>query len=428
MPEHRLTELDSGLRIVTEVMPSVRSAALGFFVAAGSRGETEAEAGLSHFLEHMLFRGTPRYGSTEIDQLFDGMGAELNAGTDKEGTTVYARMLDQHLPVAFDVMADMIWRPAFRDVDPERQVVLEEIAMYEDDPQDIVFDVLGRAVYGEHPLGRPIIGRAPVIRDTPVDQIAAFHARRYVPSSIVVSAAGSVDHDAIVELAARTLEERRGLDAAPPLVPAPGEARSTLQFQRKDTEQVHVCLGALGLPRHDERRFALRVLDNILGGSTSSRLFQEVREERGLAYAVFSYSSQYVDSGTIGIYVGTRPDNVGEAVEVIGGELRRLQEQAVGEDELARAKENAKGRTVLAMESTLTRMNRLGSSLLMDVPLLTLDEVLAAIEAVTLDDVTALAHELWAPERMSAAAVGGDEAPFREALESVNPQVAATPA
>ena len=182
-------------------MPSVRSAALGFFVGAGSRGETEAEAGLSHFLEHMLFRGTPRYGSTEIDQLFDGMGAELNAGTDKEGTTVYARMLDQHLPVAFDVMADMVWRPAFNDVDPERQVVLEEIAMYEDDPQDIVFDVLGRAVYGEHPLGRPIIGRAPVIRDTPVEEIAAFHARRYRPGSIVIAAAGSVDHDQIVELA-----------------------------------------------------------------------------------------------------------------------------------------------------------------------------------------------------------------------------------
>ena len=230
LPEHRLTELDSGLRIVTEVMPSVRSAALGFFVGAGSRGETEAEAGLSHFLEHMLFRGTPRYGSTEIDQLFDGMGAELNAGTDKEGTTVYARMLDQHLPVAFDVMADMVWRPAFHDVDPERQVVLEEIAMYEDDPQDIVFDVLGRAVYGEHPLGRPIIGRAPVIRDTPVEEIAAFHARRYVPGSIVIAAAGSVDHDAIVELAHAARSSCAASTAAPPLLPAPDAPRSTLQL------------------------------------------------------------------------------------------------------------------------------------------------------------------------------------------------------
>src|SRR4051794_5351338 len=171
-------------------MPSVRSAALGFFVATGSRGESVAEAGLSHFLEHLLFRGTDRYASAEIDQLFDGMGAELNAGTDKESTAVYARMLDQHLPAAFDVMADMVWRPAFRDVDPEREVVLEEIAMYEDDPQDTVFDVLGEAVFGGHPLGRPIIGRAAVIRDTPVDTIAAFHASRYVPAAVVIAAAG----------------------------------------------------------------------------------------------------------------------------------------------------------------------------------------------------------------------------------------------
>src|SRR3954453_3263320 len=184
-------------------MPSVRSAALGFFVATGSRGETPAEAGLSHFLEHLLFRGTDRYASAEIDQLFDGMGAELKAGTDKESTAVYARMLDQHLPAAFDVMADMVWRPAFKEIDPEREFVLEEIAMYEDDPQDTVFDVLGEAVFGGHPLGRPIIGRAPVIRDTPVDAIAAFHARRYVPRSVVIEAAGSVDHNPYIDVAGR---------------------------------------------------------------------------------------------------------------------------------------------------------------------------------------------------------------------------------
>jgi predicted Zn-dependent peptidase len=402
-------------------MPSVRSAALGFFVAAGSRGETEAEAGLSHFLEHMLFRGTPRYGSTEIDQLFDGMGAELNAGTDKEGTTVYARMLDQHLPVAFDVMADMIWRPAFRDVDPERQVVLEEIAMYEDDPQDIVFDVLGRAVYGEHPLGRPIIGRAPVIRDTPVDQIAAFHARRYVPSSIVVSAAGSVDHDAIVELAARTLEERRGLDAAPPLVPAPGEPRSTLQFQRKDTEQVHVCLGALGLPRHDERRFALRVLDAIFGGLSSSRLFQAVREERGLAYSVYSFTAQFIDTGEIGLYVGTRPDNLAAAMAVVAEELDRLRSDGVTEEELKRARENVKGRIVLGLESAGARMSRLGASVLYGLPLLEIDEIMARIDAVTVEDLRALVDELWAPSSLSAAGIGPDEAAFTDAVASVCP-------
>src|SRR5215218_848956 len=239
MPDHRLTRLDSGLRVVTEHMGSVRSAALGFFVGAGSRGELPEEAGLSHFLEHMLFRGTDRYGSAEIDQLFDGMGAELNAGTDKEGTTVYARMLDQHMPRAFDVMADMVWRPAFNDVDPEREVVLEEIAMYEDDPQDTVFDVLGTSIFGDHPLGRPIIGRAPVIRDTPVDRIAAFHARRYVPGSIVIAAAGSVDHDAIVELAQRTQSLRDKLEAAPLPEVAPGLPHARVRFQAKETEQVH---------------------------------------------------------------------------------------------------------------------------------------------------------------------------------------------
>ena len=293
-------------------MSSVRSAALGFFVGAGSRGELPEEAGLSHFLEHMLFRGTDRYASAEIDQLFDGMGAELNAGTDKEGTTVYARMLDQHLPRAFDVMADMVWRPAFNDVDPEREVVLEEIAMYEDDPQDTVFDVLGDAVFGDHPLGRPIIGRAPVIRDTPVDEIAAFHARRYVPGSVVVAAAGSVDHDAIVALAERTLgRPAGGGDRAGARRRRRRCPQARVRFQAKDTEQVHVCLGAPG-PRRAATTAAtrVRVLDAIFGGLSSSRLFQSVREERGLAYAVYSFAGNFTDTGQIGLYVGTRPDNL----------------------------------------------------------------------------------------------------------------------
>src|SRR5215212_7690745 len=243
MPAHRLTELPSGLRVATERMDGVRSAALGFYVRAGSRGETVPEAGLSHFLEHLLFKGTDRYESSEIDRLFDGWGAELNAGTDKESTTVYARMLDDHLPRAFDVIADMIWRPAFRDVDPERQVVLEEIAMYEDDPQDTVFDVLGEAVFGDHPLGRAIIGRAPVIADTPIDAIREFHARRYVPERVVVSAAGSVDHDVVVELAERTFGGLERGERAPEPEAAPGIPAPTVRFQRKDTEQVHVCFG-----------------------------------------------------------------------------------------------------------------------------------------------------------------------------------------
>jgi len=421
LPDHRITELDSGLRVATEHMSSVRSAALGFFVATGSRGETPDEAGLSHFLEHLLFRGTDRFASAEIDQLFDAMGAELNAGTDKETTTVYARMLDRHLPKAFDVMADMVWRPAFKDIDPEREVVLEEIAMYEDDPQDTVFDVLGEAVFGGHPLGRPIIGRAPVIRDTPADAISDFHSRRYVPRSVVVAAAGSVDHDQVVELAERTLGGRGTDGRAPVPDPAPSELRPTVRFHRKDTEQIHVCLGATGLPRGDDRRFAMRVLDAIFGGLSSSRLFQAVREERGLAYSVYSFNGQFSDTGQIGLYLGTRPDNLRQAMQVVGDELARLRDSPASEDELARARENVKARIVLGMESTGARMNRLGASLLYELPLLETDELMERIDAVTLDELRALTDELWAPERLSAAGIGPDEAAFREAAAEVTP-------
>ena len=199
--EHRLTELDSGVRVVTEAMPSVRSVALGFFIGTGSRAESDAQAGLSHLLEHLLFRGTASYSSLEIDQLFDAMGAELNAGTGKETTSVYARVLDRHLPRAFDAVADMVWRPLIQDVELERSVILQEIAMYEDDPQDKVFDVLGRAVFGDHPLGRAVIGRAEVIRGTPREALVSFHAERYVPANVVIAAAGSVDHDELVAMA-----------------------------------------------------------------------------------------------------------------------------------------------------------------------------------------------------------------------------------
>ena len=415
--QHRLTELDSGLRVVTERMDGVRSAALGFFVANGSRGESPAEAGLSHFLEHLLFKGTDRFGSVEIDRMFDGWGAELNAGTDKESTTVYARMLDAHLPKAFEVMADMVARPAFRDVDPERQVVIEEIAMYLDDPQDTVFDVLGEAVFGDHPLGRSIIGRAPVIAETPVDAIRAFHAQRYVPGRIVVAAAGSVDHDTIVELAGSVPFSAEV--GAPAPQGAPAEPAPAVRFQRKDTEQVHVCLGGVGLARDDDRRFAARVLDAIFGGLSSSRLFQAVREERGLAYSVFSFAGQFADTGQIGLYVGTRPDNLGEAMAVVGEELRRLREDPATAEELERARENVKARIILGLESSAARMNRLGGSVLFGLPLLEPEELMARIDAVTLEDLHALAEDLWARARLSAAGIGPDEEAFRAAVGEV---------
>ena len=420
----RLTTLDSGVRVVTEAMPSVRSIALGFWVRAGSRDEDHEHAGISHFLEHLLFKGTDRFSSREIDEAFDAMGAEVNAGTGKETTSVYSRFLDNHLERAFDVLQDMVLRPAYPDIDSERQVVIEEIAMYEDEPQDKVHDVLAGAVFGDHPLGRPIIGRADVVSSVPVPEIAVV-ARRPLRGA---------EHRARRGRQPRARADRRAgggrgwrLQARrrPRELGAPEPHGQVLRFHQKETEQYHLCLGGLGMPRGDDRRFALRVLDTILGGSTSSRLFQEVREKRGLAYSVYSYASHYADSGQVALYVGTRPDNVAEAVDVIGSELRRLHDDGVTEQELERARDNVKGRTVLSMESTLTRMNRLGSSVLMGVPLLTVDELLAAFDAVTLDDVNGLAKELWLPERMSAAGVGGDEAAFRSALEAVSPALAA---
>jgi predicted Zn-dependent peptidase len=271
-----------------------------------------------------------------------------------------------------------------------------------------------------------VIGRAEVIANVPVPEIAAYHDERYAPSNLVLAAAGNVDHAELVELAAKACEA--GLPAANgkrDLVAAPAGVAPRMCFHEKQTEQFHVTLGAPGIQRGDDRRFALRVLDTILGGSTSSRLFQEVREKRGLAYAVYSYSSQYLDSGQIGMYVGTRPDNVAQAMDVIGAELRKLRDGGVTDEELARAKENVKGRTVLSMESMLARMNRLGSSVLTGIPLLSLDEVLARTEAVTADDIAALVDELYDPARLSAAAVGGDEEVFKRALDAVNPELVA---
>jgi predicted Zn-dependent peptidase len=405
-------------------MPSVRSVSLGLWIGTGSRSEAEEQAGLSHLLEHLLFKGSSRYDSLEIDQIFDAMGAELNAGTGKETTSVYARVIDQHLPDAFDVMADMVFRPALREIDAERAVILEEIAMYEDDPQEKVFDIFGEAVFGEDPLGRAIIGRAAVIAETPAEEIASFHRARYTPANVVIAAAGAIDHEALVALAQ---EHTAGLDGGAsrpgsPSTPPLGPPR--VKFERKDTEQYHVCLGGAGISRHDDRRFALRVLDTIFGGTSSSRLFQEIRERRGLAYAVYTFTSAYQDTGQVGLYLGTRPENLAEGLSVIGTELARLGEQPATADELARAKENLKGRVVLALESTGARMNRLGSEVLAASPLLSLDEVVGRIDAVTLEDLTRLVDELWAPERLSAAGIGPDQASFEDALSAVGPALA----
>jgi predicted Zn-dependent peptidase len=410
------------VRVVTERVPSVRSVALGFWIATGSAAESDDQAGISHLLEHMLFRGTERFGSQEIDQIFDAMGAEVNAGTDKESTSLYTRVLDGHLPRAFEVMGDMVFHPRFGELETEREVVLEEIAMYEDDPQDKVFDVLGEATFGSHPLGRAVIGTAEVVGSVTREQLAAFHAARYEPQNLVIAAAGSIDHDEMVALV-RTLDAVRAGDATAPQAgvrsrldaTAPDFARR-VRFIEKDTEQYHVCVGGAGIERADERRFALRVLEGVLGATTSSRLFQEVRERRGLAYSVFCFSNLYAHAGEIGVYVGTRPDNLEQALAVISAELQRSVEDPATEEELTRSRENLKGRVVLAMESTGARMSRLGGSLLYDMPILSIDEVIERIDAVTLDDLRALAQELFVPSKLSIAGVGPHERPFEAAI------------
>ena len=403
----------------------MRSATLGVWIATGSANETPDEAGLSHLVEHMLFRGSARFGSLEIDQIFDAMGAELNAGTGKENTSVYARVIDEHLPHAFDVVADMVWHPRFdaADLANEREIVLEEIAMYEDEPHDRVFDELGEAVFGEHPLGRAIIGRADVISTTTAEGLARFHAERYAPGDIVIAAAGSLEHDAVVDLA-RAIEVPQR-PAPPPMAAVPAQLPPRLRFLRKDTEQYHLTIGAPAPARDDERRFALRVLDNILGGTSSSRLFQEVREHRGLAYNVYSFQALFAGTGQIGVYLGTRPDNVAPALKVVADELARLREDGVSAEELDRSKENVKGRILLSLESTASRMNRLGLAVLSDLPLLSIDEVVERIESVSLEEVNGLLRELLAPDKLSAAAIGADEEIFRAAIEPLAPGLVA---
>jgi predicted Zn-dependent peptidase len=417
--DHQVTTLDNGVRVISEPMPSVRSAALGFWIGTGSVMETQSQAGISHLLEHMLFRGTERFGSEEIDQIFDSMGAEINAGTGKESTSLYTRVLDRHLERAFDVMSDMIWHPGFGELEAEREVVLEEIAMYEDDPQDKVFDILGEAVFGPHPLGRAVIGRAEVVGSVTAEQLAKFHCQRYVPQNIVIAAAGSVDHDELVEMTHAADIRVAGAPASVSQQAQPIFSRR-VRFFSKDTEQYHFCLGGPGIARHDERRFALRVLDNVLGGSSSSRLFQEVRERRGLAYSVGSFSNLYAGTGDVGLYVGTRSENLAQALAVIATELERFVEDPASEEELIRSRENVKGRIVLSLESTAARMSRLGGSLLNEMPILSVDEIVERIDAVRIDDLRQLAAELFAPERLSAVAVGPDEALFYEAMQSLD--------
>ncbi|MDP9286387.1 MAG: insulinase family protein [Actinomycetota bacterium] len=426
MQNWMLTELDSGERVISERLDHVRSAAVGCWIGAGSRDEEPLEAGVTHFIEHLLFKGTDRFSALEIAEIFDGLGGELNAATSREHTLVYARIPDHHLETAVDVMSDMVFAPAFAELDSEREVVLEEIAMYDDAPQELVHDLIADAVFGDHPLGRPVIGTAEVISSIPREAIARYHDTMYVPGNIVVAAAGNIEHEHVVELVSRSLERRRpggsnAVNVRPPLVQAPPPR---LRFQQKDTEQYHVCLAAPGISRSDRRRFAASLLDAILGGSASSRLFQEIREKRGMAYAVYSFVSQYTDTGQIGVYLGTREDNLADALAITAEQIADIAAGNLPARELERAKENIKGRVLLSMESTSTRMNRLGKSLITDSELLSVDRIVAEIDAVDAQSVCGLAAALLAPERLSAACIGPSQERFVAALERVTPALA----
>ena len=317
MQNWTLTELDSGERVISERLDHVRSAAVGYWIGAGSRDEDTERAGVSHFIEHLLFKGTERYTALEIAEIFDGLGGELNAATSREHTLVYARVPDHHLETAMDVMGDMVFAPAFDDLDAEREVVLEEIAMYDDAPQDLVHDLIAEAIFGDHPLGRPVIGTAEVISTIPREAIAGYHGAMYTPANIVVAAAGNIEHEQVVELVGRALERRNG-GAATAREPA-AAARDAAAAEPALPAQGHRAV-----PRVPRRARASRaptgaaspcsLLDAILGGSASSRLFQEIREKRGMAYSVYSFVSQYTDTGQIGIYLGTREENLAEAL------------------------------------------------------------------------------------------------------------------
>ena len=412
-----------GLRIVSEPVPGVRSVAIGVWIGVGSRFEHVEEAGISHFLEHMLFKGTPTLSPEQIAQVFDGLGGEVNAATGKDYTVLYCRVLDELVDRAMPVLTDMLQRPTLSDLDQEREVVLEEIAMYEDDPQDQIHDLASVAVFPDQALGRPVIGTAQVIGSVPADGVRAYHRGHYTAPNVVVAAAGNIAHERVVELADELLgelpvEPDAGVyEAARPGPPA-------LVVKEKATEQYHLCLAGPGLSRNDPRRHAQSVLDAVLGGSMSSRLFQEVREKRGLAYSVGSYAVGYADTGQVGVYLGTREDNLGTACEVVGAELRRIGDEPLPDEELRRAKDHLKGRLVLGMESSGTRMNRIGRAVLTGTELLTVDEAVERIEAVTADDVRELAGTHWRPESLSAAAIGASGEVIRAAVGRLAPELA----
>jgi predicted Zn-dependent peptidase len=421
------TVLPGGLRVITESLPAVRSAAFGIWAGVGSRDEQAGHVGATHYLEHLLFKGTKRRTALDISAAMDAVGGELNAFTGKEYTCYYARVLDADLPLAIDVLSDMVTDSLIepKEVDAERGVILEEIAMNEDDPTDTVHEAFAARLYGDTPLGRPILGSVDSINAITREQIAEHYAARYTPDNLVIAAAGSVDHDQVVELARSAFAKVLGGGAAPvpPRLagsgPRWGEPGTGVQLVSRGIEQANLVLGCEGLSRTDDRKFALGVLNAALGGGMSSRLFQEVREKRGLAYSVYSFSSQHADTGIWGVYVGCLPAKADDVLAICREEIATVVEGGLSDAELERGKGQLRGSIVLGLEDPSSRMSRLGKSELVYPGLEPVDEILASIEAVTHDEIRAVAAEiLTRPKALAVVGPFDDADAFASAVAS----------
>jgi predicted Zn-dependent peptidase len=421
----RRTVLPGGIRVVTEAMPLVRSVSLGIWVGVGSRDESVELAGASHYLEHLLFKGTPRRSALEISTAIEAVGGDINAFTTKEYTCYYARVLDADLPLAADVLTDVVSSALLlaEDVESERGVILEEIAMTEDDPGDLVHEEFSLALWGDTPLGRPIAGSAESVRALTTEQITEHYRSHYTGPNLVVAAAGNLRHEQVVELVRRGFERAAAdsshlsLDAAlaprssraeqdAAAGPAPLTLAPAVRLLGKKTEQAHLVLGTPGVRRLDDRRWALGVLAAVLGGGMSSRLFQEVREKRGLAYSVYSFATQFTDSGSFGVYAGCQPKKLREVLALCRAEIERAAADGISEQELALGIGQLRGGTVLGLEDTGSRMSRIGKSELVYGQHLSVDAVLDRIGGVTLDEVQQVADELLASTAPATAVVG----------------------
>jgi predicted Zn-dependent peptidase len=415
-----IATLKNGVRVISEEMGHVRSVSLGVWIRTGSRRETSEENGISHFIEHMLFKGTKNRSAEDIARSVDSIGGGLDAFTAKEMVSYNTKVLDEHLPIAFDVLADMVRNPLFReeDIEKEKGVILEELKMEVDNPEYLLHDIFSSNFYKDHPLGKPIIGSKDTIRAFDRGMIDSYFQRYYSPSNILITAAGNLNHAELVELARQHFEDLKiSAKLAPEVAPVP---HARLVFRNKTSlEQTHLYMGVPAYPFPHELRFACYTLNTILGGGMSSRLFQNIREKQGLAYAVYSELSMYRDTGCMAIYAGTAVETCGKVIESIVKEFRELKENLVPAEELRRAKDNLKGSFMLGLESTSSRMGNLARQDLYFQRFFTLDEMLESIEAVSAEQVQQIAREFFNPKNITLAVLGnlGDFRIKREDLD-----------